>query len=128
MVDLFKEVIPSLLESRNVVITSDNENEYNAFMTNRAISQHIDCILYANEMNRFPYLDKKLQYDFYFNALPKKKRKFQKWVKADDSKDILNLMEYFDYSAKTAKECLRILSREQLDHIANILHKGGVVK
>lgn len=127
--DLFKELLPSLLETRTPVITVDNENEYQPFICNRAISQHIDCLMYANEMNKLSGLDKKLQYDFYFHSLQKKKRKFQKWAKAvGESNDIQNVKEYFGYSSEKAKESLRILSREQLDNIASVVNKGGTVK
>ena len=126
--DLFKEVVPSLLQTKKSVITPENEKQYDAYMTNRALSQHSDCILYVNEMNKFYNLDNKLQYDFYLNTLIAKKRPFQKWCKANDSADIKAIKEYFGYSSEKAKDVLRILTEEQLIKIKDVIDKTGVVK
>lgn len=126
--DLFKEVLPSLLENKKSIITSENEKEYLPYVINRALSQYNDCILFVNEMNILYNLDKKLQYDYFINILKAKKRKYQKWHKATESIDIDAIKEYYDYSSEKAKEALRILSAEQLNYIKKIINKGGVIK
>lgn len=126
--DLFKEVLPSLLENKKSIITSENEKEYKPYLTNKCLSQHNDCILFINEMNMMCDLDKKLQYDYYINILKAKKRKYQKWYKATESDDINAIKEYYDYSSEKAKDALRILSAEQLNYIKEIINKGGVIK
>jgi hypothetical protein len=127
-VDLFKEVLPSLLQSKKSIITLENEKEYKPYIINRAISQHNDTILYVNEMNRFPNLDNKLQYDFYLNTLKAKKRSFQKWYKSSESDDIQSVKEYFGYSSEKAKEALRILTSGQIKTIKEVIDKTGVIK
>ena len=52
------------------------------------MSRHIDCLMYANEMNKFSSLDKKLQYDFFINIIRKKKR-FSPWLKQEKIKALL---------------------------------------
>ena len=126
--DLFKEVLPSLLQTKKSIITSDNEKEYEPYIVNRALSQHNDILLYVNEMNRYSGLDKKMQYDFYINTLVAKKRPFQKWYKASESKDIQAIKEYFGYSSEKAKDALRILTPEQIDKIREVVDKTGVIK
>lgn len=126
--DLFKEVLPSLLQTKRSIITTENEKEYNPFLINMCLSQHNDCLLYVNEMNRYPGLDKKLQYDFYLNILTAKKRPYQKWYKASESKDIQAIKEYFGYSSEKAKDALRILTPEQINKIKEVIDKTGVVK
>ena len=126
--DLFKDLLPGILQKKDYILTDDNEKEYKSYVVNLAISQHSDCIFYVNEMNMYPHLDNKLQYDFYYHSLRASKRPYQKWFKSSDSKDLLNVKEYFDCSAGKAKEAIRILTRDQLDHIANVVDKGGVVK
>jgi hypothetical protein len=64
--DLFKELLPSILQTKKSILTSENEKEYEPYIVNRALSQHNDLILYANEMNQYSNLENKLQYDFYF--------------------------------------------------------------
>ena len=126
--DLFKEVLPSLLQNKKSIITTENEKKYEPYIVNRALSQHADCIFYVNEMNRLYDLDKKMQYDFYLNTLIAKKRPFQKWYKASESIDIKAIMEYFGYSSGKAQEALKILTEEQIVKIKDVIDKTGVVK
>lgn len=126
--DLFKELLPSLLQNKKSIITSENEKEYEPYIVNRALSQHNDILLYVNEMNRYSGLDKKMQYDFYINTLVAKKRPFQKWYKASESKDIQAIKEYFGYSSEKAKDALRILTPEQINNIKEVIDKTGVIK
>ena len=123
--DLFKELLPSILQKKQYVLTEENEKEYNPYIVNLAISQHSDCILYVNELNQYPMLDNKLQYDFYYNLLKAKKRPYQKWFKSSESKDLLNVKEYFGVSSEKAKDALRILTADQLQHISKTVDKGG---
>ena len=127
--DLFKEVIPSLLNSRIPKIASDEEakTSYPSFVINRAISQHLDCVLFANAMNMNAHLPLKMQHDFYFHGLRKYKRPFSKWAKKDDTKDDLIelIQEKFNYSRRKAIQALRILSKEQLKEIVASMDMGG---
>ena len=54
--DLFKEVIPSILKTNEHIINSDeDEKDYTPFVVNKALSGHIDCIFYVNEVNKNPH-------------------------------------------------------------------------
>ena len=126
MPDLFKEVVPSILQTKkNVFETEDDYKDYNKFVVNRALSFHMDCILYANEMNLYPDLDSDMQYQYLLNTIRPMKRKFQPWQKAEVLKDIGCVKEYFGYSNEKAKEALRILNDEQLEQIRKHTDKGG---
>ena len=82
MPDLFKEIIPSILQTKKSVINDDIDlKDYTHFVVNRALSYHIDCVLYANEMNLYPELEKDLQYQYLLNTIRPMKRKFQPWQK-----------------------------------------------
>ena len=70
------------------IVDELTEKDYIPFLVNRSLSYHSDCIMYANEMNRRHYLDKKLQNDFLLNTIRSKKRPFAKWVKSEKSGDI----------------------------------------
>lgn len=126
MSDLFKEIIPSILQTKKDVL--DEEKDYKAFLVNRSLSYHMDCIMYANQMNMCPSLPGKLQYQYLLNTVRPMKRRFEKWQKASVVKDLDCVKEYYGYSNEKAKEALRILTDEQITLIKEKLEKGGVRK
>jgi hypothetical protein len=126
MADLFKEIIPSILQTKKDVL--DNEKDYNAFLVNRALSYHMDCILYANQMNMNSLTPRKLQYQYFLNTIRPMKRKFQSWHKQETVKDLECIKEYFGYSDEKAKEAISILNNDQIAFIKEKLEKGGVKK
>ena len=68
MPDLFKEIVPSILQTKKSVIHDDIDlKDYVPFVINRALSYHMDCILYANEINMNSYIDKDMQYHYLLN-------------------------------------------------------------
>lgn len=121
MADLFKEIIPSLLQ-KNVKVPTD---DYAPYITNRALSFHYDCILHANEMNKNPALDKSMQYDYLFHSLRKYKRPFQKWMKLEKNTDLELVKSYYEFSSEKAREALSLLSEEQLDVLRSRTYTGG---
>lgn len=118
--DLFKELLPGILVKKNYILTSDNEKEYVPFVVNRAASQHVDAILYSNALNALPHLDKKLQYDYLYYSITAKKRPYQKWFKNTESEDINAVKVYYTYSTEKAKNCLKILTNDQLLYIKDV--------
>ena len=126
MSDLFKDIVPSILVSKKHIL--EDEKDYTPFIVNRALSYHMDCILYANEMNINHHLDKKLQYEYLLNSIRSRKRPFQKWAKSEVGQDIESIKQYFGYSNSKAKDALLILSDEQIETIKIKTSKGGVVK
>ena len=121
------DVINDISLKKAGLITGDNEKDYNPFLTNRGLSYFPDTIFHAQEMNKLHHLDKKLQYDYLFNSIRKSKR-FSKWSKKDNSKDIDAIIEYFGYSRRRAEESLTILDKEQVKSLKKKLDKGGVAK
>jgi hypothetical protein len=129
MPDLFKEVLPSILQTKKNPFKEEHDyKDYTTFVVNRALSYHVDCILYANEMNLYPELDKDMQYLFYLNIIRGMKRKFQPWQKAEVNKDIDSIKEYFGYSNEKARDALKVLTPEQIAEIKDKTNKGGVKK
>jgi hypothetical protein len=126
MADIFKEIIPSILQTKKDVL--DEEKDYKAYLVNRSLSYHIDCILYSNEMNMKSILSGKLQYQYFLNSIRPMKRKFQPWQKQEVVKNLECVKEYFGYSSEKAKDALRILTDEQIALIKEKLDKGGVTK
>jgi len=127
MPDLFKEVLPSILEKKKSVFRDELDyKDYNSYIVNRALSYHMDCVLYVNELNKHPNLEKDLQYQYLLNTIRPMKRKFQPWQKSEVDKNIECVKVYFGYSNEKAKEALRILTDEQIAEIKRKTDKGGV--
>lgn len=127
MPDLFKEILPSILEKKKSVFRDELDyKDYNSYIINRALSYHMDCILYVNELNKHPSLEKDLQYQYLLNTIRPMKRKFQPWQKSEADKNVECVKIYFGYSNEKAKEALRILTDEQVAEIKRKTDKGGV--
>jgi hypothetical protein len=99
--------------------------DYAPFIVNRSLSYHIDCVLYANEMNLWPSTDKDMQYQYLLNSIRPMKRKFAPWQKSKNDENIDCVKTYFGYSNQKAKEALRILTDEQIAEIKRKTDKGG---
>lgn len=100
--------------------------DYAPFIVNRSLSYHLDCILYANDMNMHPSIDKDMQYQYFLNSIRPMKRGFQPWQKSKTDENIECVKAYFGYSNAKAKEALRILTDEQIAVIKIKTDTGGV--
>lgn len=99
------------------------EKSYVPYLTNKSLSYFTDTLLYANEMNGLHHLDNLLQYEFFLNTLRKKKR-FAKWAKADNSDDLEMISNFYNISVTKAKAALSILSDQQLSEIKDKCTRG----
>ena len=126
MPDLFKEIIPSILQTKKDVFGTEGHDDYKPFLINRSLSYHMDCVLYANEMNINPSIDKDMQYQYLLNTIRPMKRKFQPWQKTEVLKDLECVKIHFGYSNEKAKEALRILNEDQIAEIRAKTNKGGI--
>ena len=102
----------------------DIVKQYPPFIVNKCLSGHIDCILFANEMNKHHSLDKDMQYFFYLNSVRKRKR-FSPWLRKDKIKDLDCIKQYYGYSNEKASQALKILTPEQIKFIKQRLDIGG---
>ncbi len=102
----------------------DNIKQYPPFIINRCLSGHIDCVLLTNEMNKYHFLDKDMQYSFYINIIRKKKR-FTPWIRKDKIEDLEIIKNYYGYSDEKAYQALKILSRDQIEFIKKRFETGG---
>ena len=99
--------------------------DYAPYIINRCLSGNIDSILFANEMNKYSFLDKDMQYSFYLNTLRKKKR-FSPWLRKDKVTDLEIIKQYYGYSNEKASQALKILTPEQISYIKQRLDTGGM--
>ena len=123
--DYVKEILQG---KKQLIVDEVTEKEYNPFIINRSLSYHKDCVLFANEMNRRHFLDKKLQNDFLLNTVRSQKRPFAKWVKSEKSENLECIKHAFGFSESKAREALRLLSKEQIQQLQEQTHTGGLTK
>lgn len=109
---------------KNIMIDDITEKAYSSYMVNRQLSYFPDTVLAANEMNRNHHLDNRLQFDFLFNIIRKRKR-FSKWMKPETVSDIEVVKECYGYSNEKAREVLSLLTDEQISQLKQKFHKGG---
>ena len=121
-----KDWLNSINQTKENLIEENPElvKEYAPYIVNRCLSGHIDCLMYANEMNRYHHLDKDMQYLFYLNTLRKRKR-FSPWLRKDKVTDLECIKSYYGYSNEKASQALKILTKEQLTFIKKRLDIGG---
>ena len=120
----------SILQTKKQLIVDElTEKDYNPFLVNRALSQHKDCVLFANEMNRRHFTDKKMQFDFLLNTVRSMKRPFAKWAKPEAANDDLEcIKQIYGFSDTKAREALRLLSNEQIQQLKEQTDIGGLRK
>ena len=121
-----KDYLNSINYSKNYLMEEDPlwEKNYPEYIVNRCMSQHLDTIMFANEMNVCSHLDKKLQYDFFINTVRPRKR-FSPWGKKQKVDNLELVKQYYGYSNEKAIQALRILTPNQIDFIRTKLNKGG---
>ena len=121
-----KDWLNSINFTKQNLIEEDPDaiSKYPPYIVNRCLFGHLDCIMFANEMNKFPNLDKDLQYSFYLNTL-RKKRRFSPWLRKDKVTDLEIVKQYYGYSNEKASNALKILTPEQINFIKQRLDIGG---
>jgi len=108
-----------VLESINYTkedILDPQGKDYVPFIVNKSLSYFMDTVAYANEMNKHPFLDKRMQYDYLKGSIRKRKR-FSGWVKKDKSDLIDAIIKYYDVSYRKATEYERLLTEDQKQEI-----------
>ena len=100
--------------------------KYDPFRTNRSLSNFVDTVLQAQDMNMNYHIDAKLQYDSLFYSIRKKKRFFKAGPKQAKAEMFTLVQEYFKYSNKKTHEAINTLTQDQLDVIKKKMDKGGV--
>ena len=109
----------------NLIEDPSTIKDYAPYVINRCLSGNLDSIMYANEMNKYSFLQKDMQYSFYLNSLRKKKR-FSPWLRKDKVTDLEIIKQYYGYSNEKASNALKILTPEQISYIKQRLDTGGM--
>ena len=113
-------------DSTEAAQSDSSSKQYSPYMVNRGLSYFIDTVMFANEMNVRHTMSPKMQYDFLFHSIRKKKR-FSKWHKREkDSADLELVKRAYSYNRERAEEALDLLSDEDLKALRESMKTGGL--
>lgn len=124
-VELF-DWLTDLNSGKQYLFDDNSQTDFVSFMINRGMSQNVETILIANEMNKHWQCTKEMVHDFYFYILSKKKR-YGKWAKqsSDNKEELELLMKHYAINRKRAIEYLSLLSSEDIENIKKQYEVGG---
>lgn len=118
------------LSKNDLIRESDDperaEAQYSPFLINKALSMHVDTILYAAWANQNSHLGSKLQNDYLLTSVRKKKR--FGWIKSESDGKIDLIMTAMNVNRRRAYEISKVLTDDQLSKLEQRLFKGGNTK
>lgn len=93
------DIAKALTQTKIDVWISDTESarHYEPFMINRILSNSDRTVFFAEVMNKYPDVDKKLQYDFYLHGIPRSRGYEKMWTKKDP---LIHNAEHINYIAR----------------------------
>ncbi len=109
------------IKSINDGIEIELDKNYNKFLTGRAFSYHLDTVVMANEINRFPDIDDRLHYDFFRSVIRPGKR-YSKWHKPVGHAGASALSLAFDIPMHQAYLLLPLYNEQELKEISELVH------
>lgn len=117
------DFVNSINSGKNIM-SEENEEIYNPYLTNIALSYFNDTVLHANIMNVNHHLNKRTQYTFLINSVRKRKR-FSKWAKLKEPKDLELIAKHYGVGRKTAKEYADMLPDTEIKKLKTMYDTGG---
>lgn len=118
------DFVRSISETKEDIFDG-NEQEYNAFVINKALSFNVDCVFIVHALSKCPELSKHAQYQYLLNSIEKKKR-YGKWVKKESLPSELELIKAaYGYSDSKALSVLPLFNDKQLLELKSMMDKGG---
>lgn len=121
------DFVSDICEHKKYRFDEDTKSVYASFMVNRALMQHIDTILLANEVNKRPAMTPEMSHDFLFYSVDAKRR-YGKWAKKnDDNLDIINhIRSLYSINYDHALMYLDLLDEDEINQIKIKMNaKGG---
>lgn len=117
--------VNDLSGDKKYLLDIENLSAYPAFIVNRGLANNLDCILLCQQMNLCSGLHVRMQHDFYFYAVQKRKR-YGKWVKgtvadAKTEKLVDMLQKYYTVNREKAIDYLALLKEDEIKRIKKIM-------
>lgn len=89
---------------------------YVPFIANKSLSFDISTILYAQELNKHPTIDKDLQFTYYLNTIRKGMTR-KPWIKQNKNQLLTCICKEYNVSLEKAIDMERILTPEQKEQL-----------
>ena len=99
--------------------------DYIPWIINKTFVNSKEHLFFAEQMNRYSFLDKGMQKDFYFFALPKKKKYIEYERKSSINTDIDLIMKKYKVNHAVAESYLKLLSEDAITALRITPIKGG---
>jgi hypothetical protein len=125
--DLFEHL--GNLTEKKIPFDPKNDEQvksYTPFIINRFISMCEAFIPLVNEINKYD-VSKEVHYNFYKSALPQRKQYF-KYIKKEkdlDEEEIGYIANYFEVTAREAREYVKVLDKDVLKKIIGKYNYGN---
>jgi hypothetical protein len=117
--------VNSISNTKNLVMDDNNKKEYVPFIINKALSNFVDTIMYANEMNLYNHIPKDIQYKYLLNGIRKNKR-YGKWFKPKKDFQDEIVMRYYKCNNQRASEMRMLLTDTQINELESRMDLGGL--
>ncbi len=116
--------ITDISKTKEYLYDDQTSRDYEPWIVNKSFSAHMDTFIHAEAMNRFHFLDKKLQHDYMFYAVPSKAKRYKPWLsKSKDDKKELKIMQDISritgYNIQRTRQFWNILTDEQKTDFLN---------
>ena len=100
------------------------EKVYAPWVINLGFSQHVDTILYANDVNKMGNLPARKQHDYYLHSLKPKKR-WGKWAKSKDDEAVDAVQDHYRINRRLAREVVKTLKPDAVEAIIREQHDAS---
>lgn len=117
------DIINNICYDKQDIINEDNQRQYVPFLVNRGLSQYVDCVLLANDMNLYHELPVQLQNLYFLSSVSKRKR-FSKWAKRIQNDDLALIQEMYQCNERRAEELFSVMSSGQLEYLRQMNKTG----
>jgi len=111
--------IKNISESTDKTYFDENYQSYNQFLINRGIAFSMDCLFFAQEINKYQVPDH-AHYKYFSNVIPKRRR-YIKWAKPEKNEYVPFIQKYFEVSLDHALSYLPLLTEEACENIRRIV-------
>jgi hypothetical protein len=100
------------------------EKGYNPFLTNRALSFHVDTVLYANEVNTRGGMDPAMQYQYLLSSVRAMSRP-RSWTKRSTDEAVEAIGRWYRVNPTRAREIHSIIGEAGVAEINRKMVTGG---
>lgn len=120
------EFLSDINDIKQFILTDENKKDYNKFVINNFLAQHIDAVLPANMTNTRGRMSNEMHYLFLMHTL-RKRRRYGGYPRTEKKPETVQLLaDYYQVNRRTAETYLGLHTDEQLKSIEEVMDCGGI--